>query len=159
MRRLSAEVTTFVKRRAALIILSVLMIALFVALDYLPDLALLFLIAGVVIAGLTLFALKRQIESEMSRIQEETRAKRERAERARAERTRAKSADTPIIEAPAALVIPDIEMPTAATLEIGELAAEILTIDDLVIAAPREETNEKADIFKPYVAPSYDLFD
>ena len=154
MRRMNKEGAAIVRGRAAMVLVGVLMMLLFVMLDNMPDFAVLFLIAGVVITGIALFALKRQIENEMSHIQEAKRAERTLAERTRAEYTR-----NPKLEAPAAIIVHGIELPAMATLEIEELAAEILTIEDLAAEAPCGEEGDKTYIYKPYVAPSYDLFD
>ena len=149
MRRMNTDGAATVKGRAAVVLASVLMILSFIVLDNFPDLAVFFLIAGVIITGITLFALKRQIENEMSRMQEAKRT----------ECTRTERADGSVIGVSAAIAIPDTELPIAEIPEIEELAVRILTTEDLAVEAPYEEADDKMDNGKPYVAPSYDLFD
>ena len=149
MRRLNTDGATIVKRRAAIVVASLLMILLFIALDNVPDLAVFCLIAGAIMTGTTLFALKRQIENEITRAQEAKRA----------EHTRAERKDSLVIEAPAVMAIPGPDFSAADPLDLEELAAGILSTEDLVSMASSEEAGSKADNGKPYVAPSYDLFD
>ena len=138
------------------------MIFALIALDFMPKLALYFLVAGIAAVTISSVLLKRQIERLMSRIPGIPRASRvSRASQvSRASRTppgfpSANDGLAVVNPIDAAQETPDVEKLIVEATQIEKLAVETLNIEELAAEAAVSEKR----LEKPYVAPSYDLFD
>jgi len=138
------------KVRAALFGEIAVMAFALIILDFMPNLALFFLAAGIAVVVIMTLLLKRQIEHQMSQV-----SRMPRVPRTPPGAPSANSGAPDVDLGEAAWEIPDIEELVVEAQRIEDLAVETLNIDEIAAEAKIEEMRPE----KPYVAPSFDLFD